>query len=224
MAVKGGPHGGRFASAGWHCGALLTRWKGGAPLDTTQGMGDTGSNRGDCTRLYGPASNSLAEPISDLLSQVRASERFGGEATDGSGRAGSRARGFLLEKMYWVRGMGSPGTGSKVQVQQRPGGMDAARITAKKIRPACTPSNLLQRPGGRQAGVPRATPRPSPASLIQSAAHSKIRAQAIPLFLLSQFSLSSSPIQNCTALTQTQHLAHSLPALPISHQTQTQPK
>lgn len=80
--------------------------------------------------------------------------------------------------------------------------MDAARITAKKIRPACTPSNLLQRPGGRQAGVPRATPRPSPASLIQSAAHSKIRAQAIPLLLLSQFSLSSSPIQNCTALTQ----------------------
>lgn len=111
MAVKGGPRGGRFASAGWHCGALLTRWKGGAPLDTTQGMGDTGSNRGDCTRLYGPASNSLAEPISDLLSQVRASERFGGEATDGSGRAGSRARGFLLEKMYWVRGMGIPGDG-----------------------------------------------------------------------------------------------------------------
>lgn len=110
MAVKG-PHGGRFALAGWHCGALLTRWKGGAPLDTTQGMGDTGSNRGDCTRLYGPASNPLAEPISDLLSQVRASERFGGEATDGSGRAGSRARRFLLEKMYWVREMGIPGDG-----------------------------------------------------------------------------------------------------------------
>lgn len=44
---------------GWRCGALLTRWKGGAPLDTTQGMGDTGSNRGDCTRLYGPATHSL---------------------------------------------------------------------------------------------------------------------------------------------------------------------
>lgn len=59
---------------GWRCGALLTRWNRGAPLDTTQGMGDTGSNRGDCTRLYGPASSSLADPISDLLSQVKASD------------------------------------------------------------------------------------------------------------------------------------------------------
>lgn len=124
--------------------------------------------------------------------------------------------------MYWIRGNGAPGPGEQgtgtcpLTVPPTKAGGErggAARITAKKIRPACTPSNLLQRPGGRQAGVPRATPRPSPASLIQSAAHSKIRAQAIPLFLLSQFSLSSSPIQNCTALTQ--HNTH--PLTPSTH-------
>ena len=53
--------------------------------------------------------------------------------------------------------------------------------------------------------------------MIQSAAHSKIPAQAIPLFLLSQFSLSSSPIQNCSALTQhnTHPLTPSTPSLPL---------
>lgn len=87
---------------GWRCGALLTRWKGGASLDTTQGMGDTGSNRGDCTRLLWSC-NSLADPISDLLSQVKkANERFGGEATDGPWKAGSvREDSRQLEKMYW---------------------------------------------------------------------------------------------------------------------------
>lgn len=65
-------------------------------------MGDTGSNRGDCTRLLWSC-NSLADPISDLLSQVKkANERFGGEATDGPWKAGSvREDSRQLEKMYW---------------------------------------------------------------------------------------------------------------------------
>lgn len=160
---EGGPHGGKFASAGWHCGALLTRWKGGAPLDTTQGMGDTGSNRRDCTRLYGPASNSLAEPISDLLSQVRASERFGGEAlTDLEGWF-QGARIPVGEDVLGTWNGHPRGRVAKYRYNKGRGGMDAARITAKKNTPGLHPFQFVAKAGwqaGRSAqGDPPTLPR-----------------------------------------------------------------
>lgn len=104
--------------------------------------------------------------------------------------------------------------------QQRPGG--AGSNHSQKNTPGLHPFQFVAK-AGWQAGRSAQGDPPTPASLIQSAAHSKIRAQAIPLFCSPNFSLSSSPIQNCTALTQhnTHPLTPSLPPNPNPTQVST---
>lgn len=115
--------------------------------------------------------NSLADPISDLLSQVKkANERFGGEATDGPGRAGSgREDSRQLEKMYWIRGMVRPRDGYQstctctLTVPGNKGRGGAGSNHSQKNTPGLHPFQFVAKAGwqaGRSAqGDPPTLPR-----------------------------------------------------------------